>query len=230
MTRHTQTPITPQDLVAKLQPLVGKTFYQLSVETGLPFHYNVNSKGVVGLYIEDLVGLSHDNDRLDFSWGDLKALIAHLGQEPGICVIGSLNSLAPKMLDENVSFDNFILGQKVANTVFVFVNTNRKKGGPAGVGWEKFTLESVSAHALKDSSEWGKVCEDWEDLKLKVREIYFKGEKVSSSLTGKNGLLCFNSCAGKFQWQGSNLRKQGGIQLAFGSLLMRKLYNESKQH
>jgi hypothetical protein len=220
--RKNQPMVLAQDLVTRVKPLVGLTFSEVAATEGLTFP-DVNGKGCVGHFVEDLVGLPRDNDRLDFSWGDLKAKVFHSGEKVGGCVIGSLNSLASEMIDSNIDFDDFILGKKIGETVLVTVCTNRRGGGPAGVGWQNFTFESVSAHVLRQLPEWEGVKEDWEFLKGYVKGVALVGGFVSSGQKGPNGFLKFNSCGGEFRYNGRNLRRRGGIQLALGKTLVRQV-------
>lgn len=221
--RKNQPVVTPAELVAKVQPFVGKTFLEVAELTGVSFPQRLQGKGVVGHFVEDLVGLPKDNDRLDYAWGDLKTKTFHAGQKLGGCVVGSLNSLASELLDDDVNFNDFVLGHKVGQTVLVTVCTNRKGGGAAGDGWERFTFESVAAHALRDLPEWEGVCEDWEYLKDYTFKCLLSGTHVSSSKKGPNDFLCFNSCGGSFKFAGRNLRRSGGVQLALGATLVRRV-------
>jgi hypothetical protein len=222
--RKNQPTVLAEDLVTRVKPFVGLTFAEVAAAEGLTFT-NVNSKGCVGHFVEDLVGLPRDNDRMDFDWGDLKAKVFHSGREVGGCVIGSLNSLAPEMIDGNVDFDDFVLGKKIGKTVLVTVCTNRQSGGPAGAGWQNFTFESVSSHTLCHLPEWEGVKEDWEFLKGYVKGVALVGGFVSSGQKGPNGFLKFNSCGGAFRYNGRNLRRRGGIQLALGKNLVQKVCN-----
>ena len=221
--RKNQPVVTAAELVTKVQPFIGKTFLEVSQETGVPFPQRLKGKGVVGHFVEGLVGLPKDNDRLDYSWGDLKTKTYHAGGQVGGCVIGSLNSLAAQILNDDVKFDDFILGHKIGQTVLVTVCTNRKGGGAAGDGWEKFTFETVASHALRDLPEWEGICEDWEYLKDYVLKCLLTETFVSSSHKGPNDFLCFNSCGGAFKFSGRNLRRSGGIQLALGTTLVRRV-------
>ena len=221
--RNNQTVVTPQNLVEKLKPFVGKTFLEVSKLTGVSFPDKLGSKGCVGHFVEDLVGLPRDNDRLDFEWGDLKTKTYHKGQKVGGCVVGSLNSLVSELLDSNVCFDDFVLGKKIGQTVLVGVCTNRKGGGDFGEGWKNFTFESVSSHALNQTPEWKGIVEDFEFLKSYVSQCFLTGEKVSSGKKGPNDFLTFNSCGGAFNFRGFNLRNSGGIQLALGATLVRRV-------
>jgi hypothetical protein len=220
--RKNQPTVLAQDLVTRVKPFVGLTFSKVAATEGLTFT-NINSKGCVGLFVERLVGLPPGPDRLDYPWGDLKAKVFHAGEKVGGCVIGSLNSLASEMIDGDVDFDDFILGKKIGETVLVTVCSNRHKGGPAGVGWQNFTFESVSAHVLRNLPEWGGVKEDWEFLKEYTREAVEKGTFISSSKGGPNDFLTFNSCGGEFRYNGRNLRRRGGVQLALGKTLVRQV-------
>jgi hypothetical protein len=221
--RKNQKPVTPAEIVAKLLPFVGKTFLEVSELTGVPFPAAGKAKGVVGWFVEALVGLTRDNDRLDYEWGDLKTKVYHAGKEIGGCVIGSLNSLANELLEDDVAFDDFILGKKIGQTVLVTVCTNRKGGGTAADGWENFTFEGVSTHALRDLPEWQGVCEDWEWLKNHIAKCAIEGVYVSSSQRGPNDFLRLNSCGGSFKFCGRNLRRNGGLQLALGKTVVQKL-------
>ena len=214
---------TPEQLVAELSPFVGKTFAEVVTETGVRFPERLAGKGVVGHFVEDLVGLPKDSDRLDYGWGDLKSKTYHAGAKLGGCVIGSLNSLADELLTADVDFDEFVLGRKIGQTVLVTVCTNRRGGGKAGDGWERFTFESVSSHALNQLPQWQGVKEDWEFLKNYVFQSVLTGTPVSSSKKGPNDYLTFNSCGGAFKFQGNNLRRRGGIQLALGATLVREV-------
>jgi hypothetical protein len=218
---------TPEQLVAELSPFVGKTFAEVVNETGVRFPERLAGKGVVGHFVEDLVGLPKDSDRLDYGWGDLKTDTYHQGCKLGGCIVGSLNSLASEMLVDDVDFDEFVLGRKIGQTVLVTVCTNRRGGGKAGDGWERFTFESVSSHALNQLPQWQGVKEDWEFLKNYVHNCVVKDDYVSSSKKGLNGYLTFNSCGGEFKFQGRNLRrptnKSKGVQLALGATLVREV-------
>jgi hypothetical protein len=222
--RKNQPVVTPADLVTKLRPFMGLTFKEVSKTTGITFPESLAGKGCVGHFVEDLVGLPRDNDRLDFNWGDLKTKTHHAGAKKlGGCVIGSLNSLASEMIESDTNFDDFILGKKIGQTVLVVVSSNRKGGGAAGEGWEKFTFETVSDHNLKELPVWEGVCEDWSFLKNYVWQSFLTGTPVSSGKKGPNDYLCFNSCGGQFSWRGRNLRRSGGIQLALGATLVQKV-------
>jgi len=223
--RKNQPVVTPADLVAKLRPFMGLTFKEVSKTTGITFPENLAGKGCVGHFVEDLVGLPKDNDRLDYNWGDLRTKTHHAGvKKLGGCVIGSLNSLASEMIESDTNFDDFILGKKVGQTVLVVVSSNRKGGGAAGEGWEKFTFETVSDHSLRKLPVWEGICEDWDFLKDYVHQSFLAGTPVSSGKKGPNDYLCFNSCGGQFSWKGRNLRRSGGIQLALGATLVQKVY------
>lgn len=221
--RKNQPPTSPEDLINRLRPFMGRTFLDVSTSESVPFTGGLKGKGVVGHWIEDLVGLPRDNDRLDFPWGDLKSKYHHLGKKVGGCVVGSLNSLASQMIDEDVAFDDFVLGRKIGETVLVTYCTNRKGGGPTGAGWENFTFESVSDHVLRSTPYWEGIQEDWEYLKGYARGASRVGNFVSSSHKGPHDYLRFNSCSGSFTYEGRNLRRRGGIQLSLGKTLMREL-------
>jgi hypothetical protein len=220
--RKNQPTVLSEDLITRIKPFVGLTFAEVSRKENLTFP-DINSKGCVGHFVESLVGLSRDSDRLDFSWGDLKTKVFHQGRKIKGCVVGSLNSLASEMVDDDVDFDNFILGKKIGETVLVTVCTNRQCGGPAGAGWQNFTFESVSAHTLRHLPEWEGVKEDWEYLKEYTREAVETGGFVSSGEKGPNGYLGFNSCSGSFTYEGRNLRRRSGIQLKLGFDLVRRV-------
>lgn len=226
--RKNQPVTTPESVVEKLKPFVGKTFLEISESTGVPFPTSGDSKGVVGWFIESLVGLSRDNDRLDYPWGDLKAKVTHKDRKPGNIVVGSLNSLVDILLDDSIPFAEVILGRKISQTVLVMVNSNRKGGGGlnATSGWENYTFDSVSNHLLRDMPEWQGVCEDWSSLRSYVWDCILSNKFVSSGRKGTNNFLCFNSCGGKFMLRERNLRKNGGLQLALGSNLVQKLCQE----
>lgn len=202
---------------------MGRDFLDVSQSENVPFPVNLSGKGVVGHFVEDLVGLRRSNDRLDFDWGDLKTKLHHLGIEVGGCVIGSLNSLAAEMIEEDVPFEDFVLGRKIGQTVLVTYCTNRRGGGNAGEGWERFTFESVNDHVLRDMPQWEGVKEDWEVLKEYTRSAYLSDGFVSSGKKGPNDYLSFNSCGGTFSYGGRNLRHRGGIQLKLGKTLMREI-------
>lgn len=221
--RKNQPPTSPEDLINRLRPFMGRSFLEVSESESVPFTGGLKGKGVVGHWIEDLVGLPRDNDRLDFPWGDLKSKYHHLGKPLGACVIGSLNSLASQMIDENVPFDDFVLGKKIGQTVLVTYCTNRQGGGPTGAGWEKFTFETVSNHVLRSSPYWEGVLEDWEYLKGYAKGAHVCGNYVSSSHKGPHDYLALNSCGGSFSYGGRNLRRRGGIQLKLGKTLVQAI-------
>jgi hypothetical protein len=221
--RKNQPPTSPTDLIQRIKPFLGRTFLDVSQSENVPFTGGLQGKGVVGHWIEDLVGLPRDNDRLDFPWGDLKSKFHHVGKEIGGCVVGSLNSLAAEMIEEDTPFEEFILGKKISQTVLVTYCTNRRGGGAAGEGWEKFTFETVNDHVLRNLPQWEGVKEDWEVLKEYTRSAYLSDGFVSSSKKGPNDFLAFNSCGGSFSYGGRNLRRRSGIQLKLGKTLVREL-------
>jgi hypothetical protein len=49
--------LSPEDLTSLILPFVGKTFLDVSKKQGVPFPKNLNGTGVVGHFVEDLVGL-----------------------------------------------------------------------------------------------------------------------------------------------------------------------------
>jgi hypothetical protein len=173
-----------------------------------------------------VAGIPRGNDRLDFTkeTAEFKSTSFHEGADLSACVIGSINSLAKEMIDEDVAFENSVIGQKCFRTVMATVCTNRKKGGPAGAGWESFTLETVDNHPLIEMPEWGGIVEDWEHLKGYVRHEALSGGFVTSSARGPNDFLCFNPCKSPFRYNGRALRESGGgLQLAFGATLMLRI-------
>ena len=217
----TKEPLS-DDLVLKIKPFIGHTFGEVSRSEGVPFG-NVNSKGCIGNFVQDLVGLRKGPSRLDYSWGDLKSLSHHLRQLLGRCVIGSINSLADQMIDEDIPFDDCVLADKVGKTVLVTVGTNRPQEEIPGAGWEKFVFETVGCHDLRHLPQWEGVVEDWEYLKEYCRSADRTGGYVSSGKKGPNDYLCFNPFAGSFTYKGRNLRRNGGLQLALGSTLVNEL-------
>ena len=213
-------------VVKKLRTFKGFALGEISRITGVKFSEKLGHKGCVGHFIEDVAGIPRGNDRLDFTEviAELKSKLLSRGAGLSACVIGSINSLPEEMVDEDVSFEDSVIGQKCFRMVIVTVCSNRGSGGPAGEGWEKFTLETVNDFHLLEMPEWEGVKEDWEYLKRCVREAARGGYTVSCGTKGPNDYLCFNPSNGSFRYKGEPLRKSGGgLQLALGATLMRRL-------
>jgi hypothetical protein len=217
---------TISEVIRKLSPLKGLTFSEIKRLSGVEFTSKLGHKGCVGHFVEGLAGLPKSNERLDFKkeGGELKTKVYHKGCELGACVVGHINELAAEMIEQDVSLEESIIGQKMFKTVLVTVCSNRKGGGPAGAGWESFTLETVDNHPLLEMPEWEGIVEDWEYLKEYTRHASLSRGFVSSSAKGPNDYLCFNPCSASFRYNGRALRKSGGgLQLALGATLMRRI-------